>query len=409
MTTATLEYRVYGLPIESKSYNANEDGTLTIIGVASTTNKDYANEIVSPEVLESLAQQAVGINIYRDHNRHYEGGIGAVIEAWVTDNQLWIKGIILSEFAAGIKERLDIGMNFGFSISGFPKKQRTPEGLLIVDYDLKDITLTYIPMNWDTYGTVEYKSQNLIASNCLTGACYHAITNDDGETMEKKDNDKIEDKLPEEPVEDKDMNNDGAGLSDEQVSQVKDIMNEFAAELEPRIIENLKPELESLADSAANKAAEEVAKKIAAELKASETVQNDDETVEEKELPTGDEDEPIEETTSDAVEPEEEVKSEAGTCEPTTGKIEEKESDSETEEETVEETVEEVTEEESEEIEEKSLDEIVHEEIVKQFNEKFSEKSISSKFNRFKKESKSKSVSEVKPKRDAWGRNLKYV
>lgn len=408
MTTATLEYRVYGLPIESKSYDMNEDGTLTIIGVASTTNKDYANEIVSPEVLESLAQQAVGINIYRDHNRHYEGGIGAVIEAWVDDNQLWIKGVILSEYAPGIKERLDIGMNFGFSISGFPKKQRVPEGLLIVDYDLKDITLTYIPMNWDTYGTVEYKSQNLIASNCLTGACYHAITNDDGETMEKKNNDKIEDKLPEEPVEDKkDMNNDGAGLSDEQISQVKDIMNEFAAELEPRIIENLKPELESLADSAANKAAEEVAKKIAAELKASETVQNDDETVEEKELPT--EEEVEDETVSEETEPvkEEEVKSDAGNCEPTTGKLEEEDkADSETKEEIVEE---EVTEEESEEIEEKSLDEKIHDEIVKQVNEKFSEKSISSKFNKFKKESKSKSVSEVKPKRDAWGRNLDYV
>ena len=49
MTTATLEYRVYGLPIESKSYGMNDNGTLTIIGVASTTNKDYANEIVSPE------------------------------------------------------------------------------------------------------------------------------------------------------------------------------------------------------------------------------------------------------------------------------------------------------------------------------------------------------------------------
>ena len=124
MTTATLEYRVYGLPIESKSVDTNDDGTLTIVGVASTTNKDYANEIVSPEVLESLARQAVGINIYRDHNRKYDGGIGSTVDAWIQDNQLWIKAIILSEFAAGIKERLDIGMNFGFSISGFPKKQR---------------------------------------------------------------------------------------------------------------------------------------------------------------------------------------------------------------------------------------------------------------------------------------------
>lgn len=395
MTTEALEYRVYGLPIEAKSYDMNDDGTLTIVGVASTTNKDYANEIVSPEVLESLAQQAVGINIYRDHNRHYDGGIGAVTKAWVTDNQLWIEGKILSEYAPGIKERLDIGMNFGFSISGFPKKQRTPEGLLIVDYDLKDITLTYIPMNWDTYGTVEYKSQNLIASNCLTGACYHALN--DGEIMSEEET-KTE-PIQEEPViDEKDMNND-AGLSDAQKNEVKDIMNEVIAELEPRIIENLKPELESMADSAANKAAEEVANKIVAELKATTTVQEED-TVEEKELPT--EEEEIEEVSEPVETPtEEEDKSEAGASEPTTGDLEEEDkADSEEVEE---------SEPEEEEIEEKSLDEKIHAEIVKQFNEKFNEKSITSKFNRFKKESKTKTDSETKPKRDAYGRNLNYI
>lgn len=401
MTTTVTEYRVYGLPIESKSYDMNDDGTLTIIGVASTTNKDYANEIVSPEVLESLAKQAVGINIYRDHNRHYEGGIGAVIEAWVDDNQLWIKGKILSEYAAGIKERLDIGMNFGFSISGFPKKQRVPEGLLIVDYDLKDITLTYIPMNWDTYGTVEYKSQNLIASNCLTGACYHAITNDDGETMENKDNDKIEEKIPEEPVEDKDI--DGAGLSDAQLNQVKDLLNEVTAELEPRIIDNLKPELETIASDVASKTAKEIAERLIAEFKATQTVQDGavDETVDEKELPTQEEckDE------SEVIETEEEeVKTEPGISEPENDELEEEEKDeSELEEETT-------TEE--EEIDEKSMDEKIHNEIVKQMNSK----SFMSKYDQFRKEQSKKSARKLEEKsadetikRDMYGRNLDYI
>jgi len=398
MTTEALEYRVYGLPIESKSYDMNDDGTLTITGVASTTNKDYANEIVSPEVLESLAQQAVGINIYRDHNRHYDGGIGAVTKAWVKDNQLWIEGKILSEYAPGIKERLDIGMNFGFSISGFPKKQRTPEGLLIVDYDLKDITLTYIPMNWDTYGTVEYKSQNLIASNCLTGACYHAITNDDGETMENKDNDKIEDKLPEEPVEDKDMN-DGAGLSAEQLNQVKDLLNEVTAELEPRIIDNLKPELETIASDVASKTAEEIAERLIAEFKATQTVQ--EEAVDEKELPTNEEckDE------SEIIETEEEgVKTEPGISEPENGEPEEEEKDeSELEEEPTDE---------EDEIDEKSMDEKIHDEIIKQMNSK----SFMSKYDQFRKEQSKKSTRKLEEKsadneikRDMYGRNLDYI
>ena len=332
MTTAVKEYRVYGLPIESKSYGMNDNGTLTIKGVASTTNKDYANQIVSPEVLESLAKQAVVINIYRDHNRRYEGGIGSTVIAWVEDNQLWIEAVILSEYAQGIKERLDIGMNFGFSISGFPKKQRTPEGLLIVDYDLKDITLTYIPMNWDTYGTVEYKSQNLIASNCLTGACYHAIN--DGENMEKKDNEKIEEEIPEEPVEDKKDIDDGAGLSDAQLTQVKNLINEAQAESEGRILEAIEPKLEPLAESAANKAAEEVANRIIAEFKASQELNEKDLDKEEEPV---EESEVIEtETEPTSTEEEEEVeiedeKSEAGMSEPTTGKPEDEEDDDEEE------------------------------------------------------------------------------
>lgn len=396
MTTATLEYRVYGLPIESKSVDTNDDGTLTIVGVASTTNKDYANEIVSPEVLESLARQAVGINIYRDHNRKYDGGIGSTVDAWIQDNQLWIKAIILSEFAAGIKERLDIGMNFGFSISGFPKKQRTPEGLLIVDYDLKDITLTYIPVNWDTYGTVEYKSLNLIASNCLTGACYHAINNE-VETMENKDNDKIEDKLPEEPVEDKSINDD-AGLSDAQLAQVKDMINESYNEFEGRIVEVIEPKLEPLAESAATKAAEDVANRILAEIKATQETNSNDSNLNEKDLNEDEEDEEqvdetevveseVDETATEK--PDEEEKSEPGISEPTTGKPEEEDED------------------EDKKIEEKSLDEKIHDEIVKQLNEK----SGASNFGKFK-----QSQTEVTPKieekpakRDVFGRNLNFV
>jgi len=393
MTTEIMEYRVYGLPIESKSYDLNEDGTLTIIGVASTTNKDYANEIVSPEVLKSLAKQAVGINIYRDHNRHYEGGIGAVVDSWIQDNQLWIKGVILSEYAAGIKERLDIGMNFGFSISGFPKKQRTPEGLLIVDYDLKDITLTYIPMNWDTYGTVEYKSQNLIASNCLTGACYHALN--DGEIMSEEET-KTE-PIKEEPViDEKDMND--AGLSDAQKNEVKDILNEVVAEIEPRIIDNLKPELETIASDVASKTAEEIAERLIAEFKATTTVQ--EEAVEEKELPEEeckDESEVIETE-------EEEVKTEPGISEPENGELEEEEKD--------ESELEEETEDEEEEIDEKSMDEKIHDEIVKQMNSK----SFMSKYDQFRKEQSKKSARKLEEKsadneirRDIYGRNLDYV
>lgn len=404
MSTATATYRVYGMPLDAKSYESNDDGTLTIIGVASTTNKDYANEIVSQEVLESLAKQAPGLNLFRDHNRHYEGGIGAIVDAWVKDNMLWIKAKILAEYAKGIKERLDIGMNFGFSISGFPRKQRTPEGILITDYDLKEVTLTYIPMNWDTYGTVEYKDQNLIASNCLTGACYHAIQNY-GETMEEKEN-TIEE-VPEDPVKDEKAI---AGLSDEQVTQitdlVKNMMNEFVAEFEPRVLENLESKLEDMANTSASKAAEEVAERIMAEWKASNEVQE----TEEKEIPDEEDDEVVDETeTTEVIETEEEeVKSDAGIAEPTNEDVIDKKDDDPDEEVDGSED----DEDDDEALDEKSIDQKIHDEVVKQLNSK----SMESKFDKFRK-ANSKSDKELdeksmkyKPiKRDTYGRNLDYI
>lgn len=402
MTTTAMECRVYGLPIDTKSYSENKDGTLTIIGVASTTNKDLANDIVSPEVLQSLAHQATKVNLHRDHVKRYEGGIGSILEAWVDDNQLWIKARILSEYAHEIKERLDIGMKFGFSISGFPRKQRTPEGMLIVDYDLKEISLTYIPTNWDTYGTVrivENKDQNLITSNCLTGACYHMLKID-GETMSEKNETKTDPIQEEEPVLEE-KSTDDAGLSEGQLNQVKDVMNEVVAELEPRIIENLRPELESIADSAANKAAEEVANRLLAEFKATEEVNSDDSELDDKDLEeenetSSDESEVIETSTEEEEVPPEEdddKKSEPGIKEPST----EEELDTKEDSEEVDE---------KEKIDEKSIEQLVHESIVKQMNDK----SLQSKFDKFRmEEKKTKSTSVVKPKRDSYGRNLNYV
>ena len=383
MTTATLEYRVYGVPIEAKAYGMNEDGTLTIKGIASTTNKDYANEIVSPEVIKSLAKQAVGLNLHLDHERKYRGGIGAIINAWEEDNNLWVEAKILSEWAPGIKERLDIGMNFGFSISGFPRKERVPEGLLIVDYDLKEITLTYMPMNWDTFGTVEYKSQNLVASNCLTGACNHMLNaTSDGETMDKKDTN-----IEEEPVEPVEKDNTGL-LTDEQLNQVRDVMNEYAAEFEPRILEQIEPKLDTIAENAANGAAEKVAERILAELKATKEVKSTEPEVIETE--------PVDGNVEDEEGESEEVKSEPGIKEPESAPAssEDKEDD-------------------EDEVEEKSIEEIVHNEIVKQMNDK----NLSSKYDAFKEAEKSKSKSKQmegksflnSPKRDQFGRNKRYL
>lgn len=179
MGAKNLQFKV-GMPVNKKSYGLNEDGTLTIVGVASTTNKDLHDEIVTPQAIESLKEQAINRNLHLDHNHDYLGGIGVVKDAYIEDNELYVVATILPEFAQGIKERLDLGMNFGLSIAGIPiRSNRNPN--VIEDYELLEISLTLLPANWDTYGTVE--SKGFVVGGCLTGVCDYILKKELGETM----------------------------------------------------------------------------------------------------------------------------------------------------------------------------------------------------------------------------------
>ena len=141
MKTKLKKFRVYAPP-DVKSYGLNEDGTLTITGIASTTNEDLDGEIVSPDALESLTKQVIGLNLHLDHDHSYKGGIGAITDATLEESSLRITAVILPEYAEGIKERLDLGMNFGFSIGGIPVidslNSRVINDFILLEVSLKE-------------------------------------------------------------------------------------------------------------------------------------------------------------------------------------------------------------------------------------------------------------------------------
>ena len=224
-----LTFKV-GMPINNKNYGLNENGTLTIEGVASTTSKDLQEEIVSPSAIESLRKQVVNRNLHLDHNHDYMGGIGVVDDAYVKDNQLHIRATILPEFAKGIKERLDLGMNFGLSIAGIPIRSRS-NPKLIEDYQLLEVSLTLLPANWDTYGTVE--SKGIVFGGCLTGVCNHIIKKEyiEGDIMEDDNIEKLVKETVEEIMyedEEKPMNEgDGGGAFVEGVPVPPEILEQI--------------------------------------------------------------------------------------------------------------------------------------------------------------------------------------
>lgn len=172
-------------PPDNKAYGLNEDGTLTITGIASTTNEDLDGEVVTPEALQSLERQVVGLNLHLDHNHNYDGGIGVITEAEIQDNSLRITAIVLPEYAVSILQKLSLGMNMGFSIGGIPVINSS-NSRVINDFILLEVSLTLLPANWDTFGTVETKTE--VKSKCLTGACYYILkSKNKSDIMSEKD------------------------------------------------------------------------------------------------------------------------------------------------------------------------------------------------------------------------------
>ena len=201
MTTEVLDkqFQLYARPQiyqdTTKSYALNEDGSLTIEGIASTTNKDLQDDIVTPSAIESMKRQLrAGLNLHGDHwYGLFDGVIGAITEVVDTDPySLRIKAKILPKYANDIKDMLDIGVKLGLSIGGRVTEHTQLEdgGWEIKDITLREISLTSMPANWDTYGTIT-TSKGLVKSTCLTGACYTIMKNE-VQKMTQKNNEEVE-------------------------------------------------------------------------------------------------------------------------------------------------------------------------------------------------------------------------
>ena len=336
MKTVLKQFKVYAPPkVKARDINLNKDGTLTITGVASTTNQDLDGEIISEKALLSLKDQAVGLNLHLDHNHDYNGGIGTITEAYVQDNSLIITANVLPDHAVGIKDRLKLGMNMGFSIGGIPIIKNSRSNL-IDDFILLEISLTLLPANWDTFGTVE--SKGLIESNCLTGACYHILkekklkqqqseTVDDVELEEDETEDEISSKDTEieedeeNTTNDNDTNNEDDDvvvneneeknkimakekaqakvIDDATKQELVNIVNEAIINLKPLILDELKEEMTKLVQDVVATSLGEVVPKaldgIKEEVKAELPVPTTEEEVEEVPVAEKEEEAPVEE------------------------------------------------------------------------------------------------------------------
>lgn len=239
--------------LEDVSYKLNENGSLDIEGIASTNSKDLQGDVMLPSAIASMKKQilAMGKNLHGDHKPFlFDGLLGAVNKVYETeDDKLQIGATILSKYAQDVKEMLDIGVNLGFSVGGAAKdyKINKSNGLDISDVYLSEVSLTAIPANLETLGTVTTQ-KGVVTSTCFGGIC-HELSKNLKKTREEEIIMSEEEKKPEEtkPQEDGDLDSKIKTIVDElwaekQQGIVDSVVKEVRSEVKNLVQEALKPE-----------------------------------------------------------------------------------------------------------------------------------------------------------------------
>ena len=229
--------------LENVTYSINENGSLDIEGIASTNAKDLQGDVMLPSAIASMKNQilSMGKNLHGDHKPFlFDGLLGAVNKVYETDDdKLKIGATILSKYARDVKEMLDIGVNLGFSVGGAMKEYtiNKSNGLDISDVYLSEVSLTAIPANIETLGTVTTQ-KGVVSGTCLGGICHELTKN------LKKNN------IIDGEIHMSENQNENAPTNEELESKIKGIVDNLWAEKEQGLVDtitdNVKTEIKEI-------------------------------------------------------------------------------------------------------------------------------------------------------------------
>lgn len=210
-------------------------------------------DVVTREALESLSKQLVGLNVFLDHKYYYDKVIGVVKSSELTDDKLYATVAVTKDYQEDIKSKIEFGVNLGFSIGGFADRDKINTNL-ISDFNLIELSLTPLPANWDSYGTVT--SKGVMVGNCITQLCYKMLKSENMTENTPQDNneeiltlDKVKD-LIDEAITEKEEQITADIMSNIQ-SQIDDAVNAKLKEYEENTPEPVEPTTEEEADEKA--------------------------------------------------------------------------------------------------------------------------------------------------------------
>lgn len=238
------------------------DGELILTGMASSNSKSLYGEVMSESALQRMCQDAVGLPILYDHEGKMKSIAGVVKNAYLQDNDLYLDFSILPRFQEEIRELIEFGVLLGLSIGGHVSSFDMKNGL-VEDITLVEVSLTPVPANRDTHGTVQIK-QNVVTGDCLYGVCNTIIKENFKEDEIISQNEQMEEiqraKPTDEEVEAKPEETTEEEKKDEPLTMeaVKEMMDERFAEEKQSIMESVLAEVKNMLNNKDDDEGEEV-------------------------------------------------------------------------------------------------------------------------------------------------------
>ena len=203
-----------------------EDKPLILEAIASSNSVDLDGDYMTNECLEDMKSQAIGLNIFLDHEHTIDKIVGSVVEVIETSSDIFkIKFSVLPKYEWYITDLLENNINLGLSIGASVLDfEETDTGWKIDKVKLVEISIVGIPANWDTYGTVQTsKELGMVTAKCFNGACKQII--DNLEFSEKE--------FIEKDIEDGEDPQDDGVITEKEVV---DLINEACIQLKNEII-----------------------------------------------------------------------------------------------------------------------------------------------------------------------------
>lgn len=155
-----------------------EDDSLYVEGIASTTSIDEYGDYMTKSCLEDMKRQAIGLNVLKEHGRTLEDVVGSVTQVLESnEDNFKIKFKVLPRFKDYILGFLENGINLGLSIGAkaidYEPNDASEYGWKINKVKLFEISLVPLPANWDSFGSVKISKEldNEIVAKCFNGAC----------------------------------------------------------------------------------------------------------------------------------------------------------------------------------------------------------------------------------------------